>query len=53
MRIDENLTEDVIRRRRVEAALRLPVTEPASPEVVESVMAAEGEWRERYFGLRG
>ena len=53
MRIDEKLTEEMTQRRRVEAALRLPETEPPGPEVIESVMAAEREWLERSFGRRG
>ena len=43
MRIFDELTEETIRRRRVEAALRLPGTEPPGREVVESVMEAERE----------
>ena len=54
MRVDGKVAEETTQqRRRVEAALRLPETEPAGPEVVESVMAAEREWFERRFLRRG
>ena len=39
MRIDEKLTEGMTQRRRVEAALRLPETEPAGPEVTSGCAA--------------